>query len=412
MRRGRLPLLVAMLLAAASATGAGGEVRIGGHFKNFFTALDPPSLSGVSQPLEGEGYSRLRLELFGRRGSSVAAEIAYELAPRLRQASPAALAVAASRPPPASYRAVDFSTRIYPGGSGGKGSFALLHNLDRAFVTFSTSFADFHLGRQPVAFGSARVVNPIDLLEPFAYEALDKEDRVGVDALRARVPVGDLSELDAGLVFGEDFGPGDSALFLRGHFFLGQADVAPAAVLFRENLLLGVDLARSLGGAGSWLEAGYTLAGFLSDYQSGENYLRLSTGLDYSFGSRLYCFVEYHLNGAGSALPEAYLEQAGETAYREGGVHLWGRHYAAPGMTVQVTPLLGAGLQALINVRDGSALVAPRLAYSFADNVAVAAGGFFSLGRRARISPGPGLVPRSEFGLYPGVYFTSVALYF
>lgn len=412
MRRGRLPLLGAMLLAAASATGAGGEVRIGGHFKNFFTALDPPSLRGDSRPLEGEGSSRLRLELFGRRGSSLAAEIAYDLAPRLRQASPAALAVAASRPPLPSFRAVDFSARIYPAGSGDKGSFALLHNLDRAFATLSISFADFYIGRQPVAFGSARVVNPIDLLAPFAYEALDKEDRAGVDALRARIPVGDLSELDAGMVFGEDFDPGESAVFIRGHFFLGKFDVAPAAVLFGENLMLGVDLARSLGGAGYWLEAGYTLAGILADYPSGENYLRFSTGLDYSFGSRIYCFVEYHLNGAGSARPEAYLEQAGETAYREGAVHLWGRHYAAPGVTLQATPLLSAGLQALINGGDGSALVAPRLAYSFADNVAVAAGGFFSLGRRARIGPGPGLVPRSEFGLYPGVYFTSVALYF
>ena len=407
-----MPLVGALLLAATVGTGAAGEVRIGGYFKNFFTALDPPSLSAEPQPLEGEGSSRMRLKLFGRKGPSVAAEIAYEIAPRLQQTSALTPPVPALRLAPPSYRAVDFAGAIYPRGRGPQGSFALLHNLDRAFVTLSASFADFYLGRQPVAFGSARVVNPIDLLAPFAYEALDKEERAGVDALRARIPVGDLSEVDTGIVFGDDFDPRASAGFLRGRFYIDKIDVAPVAVIFKENLLLGLDLARSLGGAGYWLEAGYTFAGILADYKSGENYPRLSTGLDYSFGSRLYAFVEYHLNGAGSARSATYLQQAGGTAYREGAVYLWGRHYLAPGLTFQVTPLLGAGLQALINVRDGSALVAPRLAYSFADNVAVAAGGFFSLGRRTRIGPGAGLEPRSEFGLYPGVYFTSVGLYF
>ena len=412
MRPGPLPLVRALFMATAVTSAAAAEVRIGGYFKNFFTALDQPSLSGEPQPLEGMGSSRLRLRLFSRKSSSVAVEIAYEIAPRLQQTNGLPPPVFGSRSELDSYRAVDFAAAIYPPGEGRRGSFTLLHNLDRALVTLSTSFADFYLGRQPVAFGSARVVNPIDLLAPFAYEALDKEDRVGVDALRARIPVGDLSEMDAGIVFGNDFAPGRSAGFLRGRFYLGKIDVAPAAVLFRENLLLGLDLARSLGGAGYWLEAGYTFAAILADYDSGENYPRLSTGLDYSFGSRIYAFVEYHMNGAGSADPATYLRQAEGTAYREGAVYLLGRHYAAPGMTFQATPLLGASLQALVNGGDGSALVAARLNYSFDDNVAVAAGGFFSLGRRARLSPGPGLVPRSEFGLYPGVYFTSVALYF
>ena len=411
MRPGPLPLVGALLLAAAAQTGAG-DVRIGGRFKNFFTVLEPPPSRGESRPLEGAGSSRLRLELAARKGPSLAAEIAYEIAPHLQQTSAFAPHVQAPGPAPLSYRAVDFAARIYPRGDGRRGSFALLHNLDRAFATLSTSFADFYLGRQPVAFGSARVVNPIDLLAPFAYEALDKEDRAGVDALRARIPVGDLSEMDAGVVFGDGLTFGESAGFLRGRFYLDKTDVAPAAVLFKENLLLGLDLARSVGGAGYWLEAGYTFAGIFAGYESGENYLRLSTGLDYSFGSRLYAFVEYHLNGAGSGNTATYLKQAGKTAYREGAVHLLGRHYAAPGFTFQATPLLSAGLQALINGGDGSALVGPRLAYSFEDNVAVTAGGFFSVGRRTRLRPGAGLEPRSEFGLYPGVYYTSVALYF
>ena len=187
----------------------------------------------------------------------------------------------------------------------------------------------------------------------------------------------------------------------------------PMVVLFQENLLLGVDAARSIGEAGCWLEAGYTFAGAIDEYLSTESYLRLSAGLDYSFGSRLYGFFEYHLNGAGTGRSSRYLSRPDLKAYTEGAVYLLGRHYMAPGLTFQATPLLIFSAQTLVNAGDGSAFVSPRFEYGFAEDVFVEGGVFLGLGRGLKRGDAPlQLEPRSEFGLYPDIYFTSMRLYF
>ncbi len=405
--------IFAACFLAATQPGVAEELRFSGYLKSFFTVLDSPSIGALErEPLEGVGLNRLRLRVLWEK-RAFATELAYELAPRVQGDTGWLSGAELPRPAPLSYRAFDLRSWVYPARGRPEGSFALPHNLDRASITFSAAVADFSVGRQPVAFGSARVLNPTDIIAPFTYEELDKEERVGVDAVRVRVPTGDLSELDAGVVFGDKFKPAESAVFVRGRFYLREADVAPVVVIFRENLLLGVNMARALGGAVYWLEAGYTLAGIVDDYQKEESYARFSTGLDYSFASKLYGFAEYHLNGAGSGRAASYLGRLGRRAYTEGRVYLLGRHYIAPGLIFQATPLLVAHAHALVNMSDGSAFLAPRLEYSFSEDVFVEVGALEGLGRGVKTRDAPLLpAPRSEFGLYPDIYFSSMRLYF
>ena len=416
-----LCLLAAVSIATAHSYAEERNLKVGGYFKSFFTAIDPPSYSDdpvpSDEPLGGTVLNRLRLKLFWQALDFASAEFAYELLPRVQETNRSFSHASLPRPAPLSYRAFDVRARIYPAPGSPQNAFELAHNLDRAFITLSMPFADIYIGRQPIAFGSARVVNPTDVIAPFTYEELDKEERVGVDALRIKLPVGVMSELDGGLVFGDDFEIKKSAAFLRAKLYLLETDFSLMTMVFKENLLLGVDLARSVGGAGYWLEAAYTLAGATGDYTSEGNYLRLSSGFDYHFAYGVYGFIECHVNGAGESKPENYLKSLAEIAYTEGAVYLMGDHYLAPGFTYEVTPLLVFSAQTLANIRDGSAFVSPKLEYSFAEDVFIEAGAFFSLGRRARsvFDETTGLLemePRSEFGLYPNIYFTSVRLYF
>ncbi len=379
-----------------------GTLRVGGYAKGFFTALDPPSYAGGATG--GVALIPLRLKVFWQANGRVSGEFAYELTPQVRRGQ-ALFSGALPRPEPFSYRGADLRAYL-PGAGNLPGSFAFAQNLDRAFFTVSVPAADFYLGRQAIAFGSARVVNPTDAIAPFTYEALDKEERAGVDALRARLPVGEMGEVDAGVVFGDDFSVRAGAAFLRGRFYLVETDFSSMAMVFRENLLLGIDLARSVGGAGSWLEAAFVRAN-----RSGEDYFRISGGLDYRFSNGIYGFFEYHFNGAGASQAGAYLRLPGETAFTEGGVYLMGRHYAAPGFTYQATPLLTLSMQVLANLRDGSAFFAPQAEYGFAEDVFAAAGAFYGAGRGARIRP-DGIEPGSEFRLYPAIYFASLRVYF
>ncbi len=103
------------------------------------------------------------------------------------------------------YRVTDFDSRLYPCENDTAGSFAIFQNLDRLYLGLKADDFDLYIGRQAIAWGSARVINPTDVLVPYKFEELDTEERIGVDALRVRIPLGSLSEFDAGAVFGEDF---------------------------------------------------------------------------------------------------------------------------------------------------------------------------------------------------------------
>ena len=416
-RRGILVLLLqaASTLWSSQDVGAVNDrVEVGGYVKGFAAVLNP---ADAGDKIEGATLLRARLALDWHHGRSLSFHGAYELSPRIRTRGGLASVDALSNPLPVSYRIADLRARLYPSSDRPEGRFSLVHVLDRAVATFSWPSADLSVGRQAIAFGSARAINPTDVIAPFAYEELDKEERVGVDAVRLRIPAGAMGEVDCGAVFGPDADPGESAAYLRVKGYARETDMAGLVMVYRENLLLGVDLARSIRGAGSWLEIAYSLPKVARDHTDGKGYLRVSCGLDTFFERGIYAFCEYHFSGAGSGEPSAYLDSTNQTAYREGAVYLLGRHYLVPGLSFDINPLLKLGLESLINLTDRSALLSSRLTYSMAEDVSAEAGGFWSWGRGPSIAadPNTGTVrrnPRSEFGLYPSQLFASIRFYF
>ena len=361
--------------------------------------------------MTGAVVNRLRLNLSYAPADSLSFAFAYDFTPRVQDPllfteSPFAVGIAASR-----YRVADFDSWIYPGENEMIGNVGIYHNLDRASVQFSTDFADIFIGRDAIAWGSARIINPTDVVAPYTYDQLDTEDRVGVDAVRVRIPVGVLGEVDTGYIFGTDFRFDKSAIFLRTQLNAVETDFSFLLLEFQRNRLVGLDVARGIGGAGFWFE---TASVFTepSDKKTGtaDNYLRYSLGLDYSFGGETYAFVEYHFNGAGTNIPKDFLANLDQTAYTRGGVYLLGVHYLAPGFTHQLTPLISLSGQLLFNLSDQSAWIAPQIAYNIAEDIHLSVGGFISIGKRPK--DGDTTQFQSEFGAYPNLFFTSFRVYF
>ncbi len=393
-----------------------------GYYKNFSVVFDPVeyrSLVPVPQePLMGSVNNRLRLDLAYTPNGWISFQAAYDLSPRIQD--PMLLESPPGIPAidPGMYRASDLDSRLYPHEGESVGTFGIFQNLDRAVITVAVDLADVYIGRQAIAWGSAKVVNPTDVIAPFVFNELDTEDRIGVDALRVRIPLGMMGELDSGYLFGKDFEFENSALFLRSRFYVARTDVTVLLLGFRENLLLGLDLTRAAGGAGLWMETAYVLLDALEGDRagSGEDYFRGTIGCDYSFSGKLYGFAEYHYNQAGTTKPQGYLGQLSDPAYTEGAVYLLGAHYLAPGFTLQATPLLVIETQALVNLADPSLLFAPAVEYNIAEDIYVSAGAFIGIGKRPELIGG-GIAPpvrsfRSEFGGYPDIYFTSFRVYF
>lgn len=402
-------------------------LRIKGYVKALATLKD---FTGIDVELTGSGaedipeyeaasVNILRLNLFWQPDESTAVELAYELVPRIQEADGSESVFAVRSADPLTYRAFDFKEDVYSANEGS--DFRLNHNLDRAYIALSPDFGDVYIGRQPVAFGSARVINSTDILTSFAYTELNKEERTGVDAVRMKIPVGSMGEVDIGAVFGDDFSSKESAAFLRTKLYYFETDISPIAILFKQNLLAGLDIARSVGEAGYWFEGGYTFANVADDHDTDMDYVRISTGFDYSFTDRIYAYIEYHFNGAGRSGVGDYADLISadnkETAYREGAVYLFGKHYIAPGFTYSISPLLTFNAGALFNTADGSILLYPNFQYSLSDEALIDAGAFAGFGKRSRIvrntdTGDMDVFAGSEFGLYPDTYFVSAMLYF
>ncbi len=427
MNNSHYPLIVTVLglvLACAAATVRADDSSQGerswtvhGYYKNFFTALQQPEITGLAasqdQPAQALVLNSLRLKFDFPLSSQVTLAAAYELTPQA--GSTASLSQFWAQPTSSSYRLADLDQRLYPAPGKAADNLTVNQNLDRMLLTWSPAFGDILIGRQPLAFGSAHVINPTDVLAPFTFQSLDKEERVGVDAVQVRLPTSAMGEFNAGWVAGKDGRWQDSAAFVKPRFYWWDTDVIVLLMAFQEQVMAGLDLARSIGGAGTWLEAAYTFANALGQRTPEEDYWRLSVGADYNFTSTWYGYVEYHYNSPGSLKPADYPNLATHVAYTKGADFLLGRHYLCPGFTWQLSPLLSGAMQVLANLEDGSVFLSPTLDYSFADNVTWEAGAFLSFGSKAQLvtSTGlPHLEPTSEFGLYPTLLFMAAKLYF
>ncbi len=403
-------LTVTIFLIIVVGTGpTDADLQISGYYKNFSTGLGSPL---PDSPIIGAVNNHLRLNCAYALTDALSFDLSYDFAPRIQDPSLFSESPIAATTDSLRYRVVDFESSIYPGENDPVGSFGIFQNLDRASIAYSANFADITIGRQAIAWGSARVINPTDVIAPYTYGELDTEDRIGVDAIRVQIPIGVLGEFDTGYVFGEDFAVEKSAFFLRSQLNVVETDFSIVLLGFREHLMTGFEIARGIGGAGFWLEAAYVYANaFDSENGEAENYLRASIGLDYSFGGVAYGFIEYHFSGVGAGEPEDYLANLTQPAYSDGGVYLMGRHYFVPGLSCQITPLISLSGVLLLNTSDPSVFPSLQIEYNFAQDIYLSAGGFIGIGKRPETEDDETQF-RSEFGGYPTLLFSSFRIYF
>ena len=389
---------------------------LSGYYKNFSVIFNQPEIFRAEDASRYPAIvtNRLRLDLQHDFSSDFGMALAYNFTPRVQDAHLYQGGVLFDSFNLSGYRFKDFNNRLYRADNG---SFGIFHNLDRAFFRISPDFGDIYVGRQAISWGSSRVINPTDVISPYSFNELDTEEKRGVDALRVRVPLGFMGEFDIGYVAGRDLKFDESAVFARAKFYYMETDVSLLLLEFKENIMIGVDLARSIEGAGTWIEAAYTLVDpFDERYSSTANYLRASAGADYSFNEKTYGFIEAHYNQAGTTDPADYYFNFFEhTAYSEGAVYLFATKYVIPGINYQITPLISLTAQALYNVDDESVFLSPILEYSFAQDVYIGAGAYVGIGENPGFGGlGENTFPifNSEFGTYPDFFYTSFRIYF
>jgi hypothetical protein len=285
--------------------------------------------------------------------------------------------------------------------------------IDQLNVSISHNHLDLIIGRQPINMATTFYFTPNDLFAPFVAQTFYRVYKPGVDAIRAEVRLGNLTQLSLFSVLGykRDFnsntGWSDSPDSDR-NSYLGR--FSTAFYNFEWALLGGsVREANIIGGSlqgelFQWL--GVRAEGHVTypDNSHRDSYSEVTIGIEHSWENNLDLRLEqfYHGSGAnsvsdyGDVLTAAY----GESAYL-------GRNYTAFGISYEFTPLIYAQMLALANLTDHSYLLSFNAIYSLSDEAELAINLGVPIGNKAE-----GKEIKSEFGLYPYSMNIEVRFYF
>jgi hypothetical protein len=139
--------------------------------------------------------------------------------------------------------------------------------------------------------------------------------------------------------------------------------------------------------------------------------VRGTLGLDRFFtpgGRDLYLIGELQYDGFGAGSPENILQTATSDAFLRGDMQTLGEWTLATQASYQTHPLVGVDMLALVNLQDGSALVAPGLTWSVSAHASVRSGVFIGAGSGTE----PGGLPGSEYGSVPTLVYASLSWFF
>ena len=288
-----------------------------------------------------------------------------------------------------------------------------LLQVDRLNLHWRTGKMDVTLGRQAVGFGRILIFSPLDVIAPFAPEALDTDIRRGVDAFQGIYNYGMDGQLAATAVWGEN--SSDNSFLATWTDNRYGVDLLMITGELRDRLMFGAGLAGSLGTLG--------LKGEFSVYKGKDrsepngdlhdSFAVAAVEAWYRFDSGISLVTQYLYNGPGVSNPKDYIKALISAPLQEGLTYLLGRHYLMFAPSYEIHPL--ATIQGIViyNLADDSALIRPTLDLNLADNMTLQIFWTSHIGDQPRVvSSFLPAEPRSEFGMIGDNYGVFLKYFF
>lgn len=321
------------------------DLGVSGYYKNLLLR---------SETFVGEPYTldlnRLRLELKGRLAAGVRFDIQYDNEVLLGNHLRTSQFRQQKDQPPSQYWSAQAN---YVERSALYG----VHRLYRAQLEMAFGDTDLRIGRQRIAWGTGRFWSPLDLLNPFSPVALEREERLGVDAALVEHKFGPATRL--GAVYAPSHSPGENTRALQWHDNARGVDFSFTGGRFRGDDVIGVDLAGQIGQAGVRAELTRVRP------REGKSFVRALAGIDYAFANTLTLSAELYRDGGGADNTAAY----DFAALVNGSRLTLARRYLGLRASYEITPLLKLNTDVVLNLDDRSRLVAPGVAWSIRANL-------------------------------------------
>ncbi|MDG5816551.1 hypothetical protein QA601_15745 [Chitinispirillales bacterium ANBcel5] len=278
--------------------------------------------------------------------------------------------------------------------------------LDRALIKAYFSPFDLFIGRQMIAWGTGYAFNPTDIWNQ--KSPLDPEaPRLGVNALRAEIPLGMLSGVSLVVSPGRDFAHSSGGIRVKTNVAGYDMSISGMRIMNADRALLGlpgkfmagVDLAGEIGNIGIWAEAAFNNPVYEEmEYKDlDSSYFQVDLGFDYTFNNGVYTILEYYFNGLGQDTKEDYNSRdlihllTGEMAG-------FAKHYLFGGVSYTFSNQFDFSAFVLGNLVDHSAMLLPSIKYLVSDNITIETGAQIGIGDKNL----------SEFGgLFPNFLLTA-----
>ncbi|MGD8413200.1 MAG: hypothetical protein PVF33_03150, partial [Candidatus Latescibacterota bacterium] len=161
--RARAATILLLILLIPSTPHAVDWLEFGGYIKSFVTGIHPAQYTnGDAAPQENflwANNNRFRMNLSLYPAGWFDFNLSYDLSIRIQDdelftSNPFVFLQTASI-----YRINDLHLLIWPDNPGDGDYVAFFQNLDRLFATFHAPRFDLYVGRQAIAWGSAKAVN-------------------------------------------------------------------------------------------------------------------------------------------------------------------------------------------------------------------------------------------------------------
>ena len=254
------------------------------------------------------------------------------------------------------------------------------HHIDRLSYQYFADWGTLTVGRDVVTWGNGLVFNPLDLLNPFSPQDIERDYKVGDDMLLIDLfPLkwnGDLAWQILAVPHRNpltgDLDLETSSLAIKTHFFTGNFEWNLLTAMHYDELHLGAGSVHTIGGA---VVRADLLVGIPKE---GETRYSAILNIDYSWtmaGLNTYGLLEYYYQSVGSS---DFQNVSSNIALLErlarGEVYTLGQRYLAGALQVELHPLLHAHCSSILNLKDQSLLLQPYLLWDPKQNLQVALG--------------------------------------
>jgi len=347
-------LLVHGLLLGGSWQAAQAQLEVGGYYKNLFVNSRTLGLVAPQEPYNLD-LNRLRLKLKGNLTEETAFNVQYDNEVLLGSYLETNQFLVQKNLPSDTFfnlnRTYADNTSVYA-----------RHGFYRAYLDARVVGVDIRVGRQRIAWGSALFWSPIDIINPFDPTQIERQERVGVDAVTVDWDYNDLSRLS--MVYAAHDYPVRDTTALRWRTNIALYDLGVTAGRFRDDTMAGFDFVGQLGPVGLRGEWTWTSSPVDGEYQ------RAVLGADYSFPNTLSFMAELYYNGQGKSDSSDY--DFSRLLSRK--IQSLARRYVGALVGYDISPIWKLENYYIQNLDDRSDFLYLRLIVSATDNIELAAG--------------------------------------